>query len=705
MSNNYSLNDVIERIMDETGYPKSKICDLIEEKIHEYDQLITELAAALIIAKDFNINMSSQISNIPQSVEFSKLTPDLSNVTVIGRILRLYNVRSFKRKDGQEGVLQTILISDSVENLRILVWGPKVTDLGNYNCKVGDVLRIINGYTRLGRDNKIELHVGSNSLLQVNPEGILEKDVPKIHTSVKSVSSIEETDTDISIKVKTSSIDSNILEFQRSDGTKGHKKSIIVGDETGEISVNFWNDTIDEIKNLNVSDIIEIIGLNAKKNFDVLELHSTNFTTVRFLKNHDDINVKKSDSVLRKTPKEGKKILIQDIQENGKVVQVEGLIQTIQDSREFTRSDNTKGKVRSIIISDSSDSTIRVVLWDNAADRLTLNDSHKVIKILNGFTKESKYGNFEIHCNNQTDIQILENVNIEDFNVSFIDFDKVSENDEEINARGFVTYIEPVKTIKTKKGDSLDLQTFKLKNNEIEAKVICWREHIQKIKEITYGDYIELIDVRVNADKTYGLELTITGKTIIKKGNSSSMLDVTFVTGNNVVEDKNSKIKVTDIADLKEGCDAFICGTIVDLNERNMLFHICPTCRKKLNEESGFYHCTEHGNIDKYDSLLLFSFIVNDGTGSVNVVCTNKVAESILNLTVDEINAMIEEQSSDLAPFMSLHQKNFLNYDFYITGFVAKKRNDFLNLLEIHAKKVEPTNDKTTYELLKTTNW
>jgi ssDNA-binding replication factor A large subunit len=74
-------------------------------------------------------------------------------------------------KNGRAGKVVNFSISDETGNIRIVVWDePIINEFEKGMFKVGDIVKLKNGYSR---DNRgfVEVHLGSDSQIIVNPEG------------------------------------------------------------------------------------------------------------------------------------------------------------------------------------------------------------------------------------------------------------------------------------------------------------------------------------------------------------------------------------------------------------------------------------------------------------------------------------------------------------------------------------------------------
>jgi len=688
MSSQRSLKDIVEIIASETKLGKEEIHKRINDKMEELEEFVTELGAAHIVAREMSVDLSSEPPiQVQSQLTIDQLAPEITSVNVLGRVVRIYNPHSFKKKDGSDGILQSILIEDKTGGVRVVFWDQIVKELKNNNVKIGDPIRILNGYTKIGRDQSVEVHLGIRSQVQIRPSGIDEAKLPEAQSNFVKINDIKGNEINLSLIAKITQID-DLLEFERSDGTKGVKRGLIVGDETGEIYVNFWNEKAGDIDKMILGDIIEIVGLAAKEGLrGFTELHSSTYTIISKQDKADDIVVKKG-FVASSLITDSQLTTIEDITNIGGLVSTKGIIVNIVPIYEFTRKDGSKGKVRNVSISDKT-GIIGIVLWDDKTQLISEDDINKVLIIKNGSVQKGRNVDVEIHCGNQTliDVKSSDSDDIEPLDFDFMNIRDIRDDLEHVHVKGIITDLLPIQDIVTKDNETVQLRNLKIEDQTASIRITCWRNNVNKLANLSVGDHIELFNAIVKEDTGYGLELLIARTTIVKKSLSNSSNPQGFVSSLSVSPKESNLDKLKDIEDIEEGENVTIQATVIKLIEKQFVYPLCPECKKKTKKENSEYICNEHGKVSTPLNIILFTFIANDGTGDINVFCAGKLAEIILGMSADDAARMVDENESDKAPYNYLKAKNFVNSELLISGKVNK--NPYLKSLEIVADSIE----------------
>lgn len=103
-----------------------------------------------------------------------------------------------------------------------------------------------------------------------------------------------------------------------------------------------------------------------------------------------------------------KKVRIENITFGMRNIIISGWIKQIFGIYKFDREEGTKGKVGSFLLSDPT-GEIRVVLWDDQVKYFRSNDFNvgRNIFVINGYAKESRDGEIEIHVSSYGSIYLL----------------------------------------------------------------------------------------------------------------------------------------------------------------------------------------------------------------------------------------------------------------------------------------------------------
>lgn len=159
MIQNYSK--IVEKISKLSGKEIDEINRLVEAKRAKLSGLISREGAAQIIAAELGINFEKE------KIKINELLPGMKKVNVIGKIIKIFPVREFK-KENREGKVINFIFADDTGNIRTVLWDTNHIDLLEKGLiKEGDFIEITNASFR-----GIELHLTGFSDIKKSSETI-----------------------------------------------------------------------------------------------------------------------------------------------------------------------------------------------------------------------------------------------------------------------------------------------------------------------------------------------------------------------------------------------------------------------------------------------------------------------------------------------------------------------------------------------------
>ena len=160
MQGNYDV--LLKKIAKSSGVEKEELERRVEAKRAKLSGLISKEGAAQVIAAELGISFDNEVLKI------NELLPGMRKVNVIGKIIHLFPVRSFKTKKGDEGKVSNFIIADDTSNIKVVLWDTNhISFIENETIKKDSVVEIANATMR---DN--EIHLGSFSEFKLSSEKI-----------------------------------------------------------------------------------------------------------------------------------------------------------------------------------------------------------------------------------------------------------------------------------------------------------------------------------------------------------------------------------------------------------------------------------------------------------------------------------------------------------------------------------------------------
>jgi ssDNA-binding replication factor A large subunit len=258
-----AIEEVIQLILQKCP---QKTREELLERLHNEEtktgNLIAETTLLRMIAADWGVEIP-QNQIYEQKFSINHLFAGLNNVTIIGRVIAVYPAKTFEGKT--PGKYASAIISDKDTIIRVMLWNENADPVEEGRLKPGKIVRLAHGYTKEGRDGKVELHMSEKSQIEIDPQDIKPEDLPvigKFGTKINQLNSIQQKTVHLTGTVKKTYPSSNFL---KTDQTDGAVKRILIEDDTGTATVVVWNEKATEAEQtLSEKDKIELVNARIK---------------------------------------------------------------------------------------------------------------------------------------------------------------------------------------------------------------------------------------------------------------------------------------------------------------------------------------------------------------------------------------------------------------------------------------------------------
>ncbi len=410
MSQDISLEDIVRRIVMQTGLSREEIMQKIDEAITNVNGLLTRVGAALVLAEKLKVTIdlnkvdrsTNETSDVP-NVKIKDIMDNMRNVVVIGRITSKYPVKTFQRQDGRRSSVASISIQDATGSIRVNLWEQKA-GLVEEEIDVGDIITIINGYTKLSTfTKKVEINVDNKGKIQPAAGMVDERDFPTAPTlKTMQVKDLPGNEGPCTFVAKI--VEKYPPKVFTKDGAEKQVARVHVADDTGDTHVVFWTESMGEYQKINTGRAYKFDNVNVKKNnlSGGIEVHVGRATKIT--ESNQEINAK----VLPVTPGNnpapgGGEIQLKDIHENEGFRTVIVKILEKTPPRAFTKDGEEKQVARVHVADDTGD--FHVVFWTESMGEYQKIETDHVYKFEGvNVKKNNRIGTMEMHVGRSTKI-------------------------------------------------------------------------------------------------------------------------------------------------------------------------------------------------------------------------------------------------------------------------------------------------------------
>ncbi len=256
---------------------REKILESVEAEKEKTGGLIADETLLRLIAARYGIETVKR--RAIRRLAISDLVADLNDVTVTGRVIAVYPPRAFTGK--RSGKVANLIISDNDDTLGVVLWNDNVNFVESGELKAGQIVRFSHGYTRKDREDKVELHMGNKSQIEVDPQNVKADEYPALDKFASKINEVTAAHNSIHLAGTVKEV-FPASTFTRSDASTGTVMRLTLADETGEISVVVWNGKAEELeKAVKVNAGLQLVNAKVKENGSgELEVHVNSYTYV-----------------------------------------------------------------------------------------------------------------------------------------------------------------------------------------------------------------------------------------------------------------------------------------------------------------------------------------------------------------------------------------------------------------------------------------
>lgn len=338
--------------------------------------LIADASLLRMIAAELGAEIPNGDATFNHRLSIGHLVAGLNNATVVGRVVAVYPVKTFE--GAKPGKFAGVTIADNDGVVRVILWNDKADAVESGKLQVGQIVRFAHGYTKADKFGVPELHMGDRSQVDLNPQNVKSEDYPFISKFATKIKQLSVNQKSVNLTGKVTDVFGSST-FLRGDQTAGKVLRLKVADETGEVTVVFWNEKAEEVE------------AKAKRNAKVEIVNAK----VKPSQNGEaEVHVDFSAYVNVATP-ERCLVKIGSLAEDAGDVCVEGEVATVPVCREVKTGKGETVKVTGFELKDETGS-IRVNAWREHAEAAAKLMMGEKIMLENVYAKIGYNGRLEL---------------------------------------------------------------------------------------------------------------------------------------------------------------------------------------------------------------------------------------------------------------------------------------------------------------------
>jgi len=347
------LEDIVQRILSSRpDKTREELQAMIEAKVEEAKGFLTHESAARVVAVELGVE---QLGVTPtHGITVKDLVSGLGDVTITGCVIYAGPLQKFSSQDEREVKMKHLVIADRTGELRVVVWGDKA-DMADSKDLLGRVVRFTHGYVRAGYNGRLELSIGTKGNIEDVSSDEKRGEFPILVDFNKKIDQLTKDTKKVNVIGKVAEVYLPST-FSREDGRDGTLKKLELQDETGIVTVVFWDSKVQESADVEVGCVLQLFGGKIKESLNGgIELHADSSVRFAILKNlpvgYESFS---TDPIKIKDLKPGLKVVI------------EGSVVSQPEVKELTTSKNEKIRLATFEVADGT-GRAKVQLWRESA--------------------------------------------------------------------------------------------------------------------------------------------------------------------------------------------------------------------------------------------------------------------------------------------------------------------------------------------------
>ena len=167
-------DQIIEKIVEETELDEDEIKEKIDDKMDEFEGLVSEEGAIHLVAKEAGVQLAESGD---QALKVENIVPDMRKVNLRARVTNISDINTFERDDDEEdGKVRNMSLGDDTGTIRLTLWDDQ-TEIAD-KVDEGDAIGLSGAYTVEDNQGNAELRLGDSAQVKM----VDDDEVPEVET-------------------------------------------------------------------------------------------------------------------------------------------------------------------------------------------------------------------------------------------------------------------------------------------------------------------------------------------------------------------------------------------------------------------------------------------------------------------------------------------------------------------------------------------
>ena len=423
---------------------------------------LTDQGALFLVAGELGVSLRRE--NASADMTIKDLYIGANDVTVVARVLAVYPVATYNKKDGGTGKYQRLALFDGRNSARLTVWEEGLGQLEKLGLQVDAPVRVANAYVKQGLDGKPTLNLGRRGKVEVLADEKVIAKLPSVSSVVQRPPSLTKEEQFVALEGVVSS-EPRYSEFVRSDGSEGSLFQFGVARDGGkETRVVIWSPSAQpELKR---GQKVEVTNVKAKRsNTGEFEIHGDAGSTI--------------------------------------------ILGPPAEKSVFRVAATSSSQSAKVLLAVGKDRKARFIELGKGVKEPAQND---VVAVVPDETTEGR-----LYCRSPSSIEMVEDGSFPGLGELATKLNEVKEEDVQIMAEVIALSHGSVDDVRLRDGTTVKKGELMVGDDTGEMKLVAWRDISGRVSGIQPGERLRLVGVASKSTKMGGWVLQLSNFSVIER--------------------------------------------------------------------------------------------------------------------------------------------------------------------------------------------
>jgi ssDNA-binding replication factor A large subunit len=396
----YDFDELVAEVLkNKPDISRDTLMGLIQEKKRTVGSgYLTDQGALFLVAGELGVKLQHMIT---ADLTLKDLHIGANDITVVARVLAVYPVAEFRKKDGSGvGRYRRVNLFDRNGIGRLTIWEDNEEAMKLSSITVDTPVRVVSAYVKQGLDGKPTVNLGKRGRIEVITDSSITSKLASLSELSKRLDSVQEGEVLLAVEGVTSSESRRSTFVRRDDNSNGSLTQFeLKGPAGGKTTrVVIWD--AGDLPAVRVGSSVRVTNLRHKKGRQgEPELHGDGATVIQVLKvaeggeREGGAGQMEQKSEVRQVPQVPQLVKVAEVTKHAVTGSVSLEVMALSNGsvREVSLKDRSTAKKGEVVLGDDT-GEITAVSWDEASSIVEDIRAGETLRVYGATVQISKMG-------------------------------------------------------------------------------------------------------------------------------------------------------------------------------------------------------------------------------------------------------------------------------------------------------------------------